>query len=89
MKGSTAAHKRIVVPKFTHGSCPTCGTPRSIINGQWLRTEREIAGLSLREMARRLEFSAPYLSDIEHNRRNCTPKIREAYEALCARPSQF
>lgn len=70
------------VEKFTTGECPTCGTPKSIINGKWLRQAREIAGLTLREMARRLEFSVAYLCDVEHNRRNCTPKIRAAYEAL-------
>lgn len=68
--------------KFTHGECPTCGTPRTIVNGAWLRDRRESAGLSLRDLGARLGFSAVYLSDIERNRRNCTPKIREAYEAL-------
>lgn len=33
-------------------------------------------------MSRKLKFSAPYLSDIEHNRRNRLPKIVAAYEAL-------
>ena len=68
--------------KFTHGACSACGTPKSVINGEWLRFERETAGLTLREMARRLGYSAPYVSDVERNRRNCTSKIRAAYEAL-------
>jgi len=70
------------IQKFTHGACPTCGTPRTIINGRWLRHERQRAGLTLREMARRLGFSAPYICDVELNRRNCSPKIRAAYEGL-------
>lgn len=68
--------------KFTHGACPTCGSPRTVVNGAWLRERREAAGLSLRALGARLGFSAVYLGDIELNRRNCTPKIREAYEAL-------
>lgn len=68
--------------KFTHASCPTCGSPRSVVNGAWLREQREAAGLSLRELGARLNFSAVYLSDVERGRRNCTPSIRANYEAL-------
>lgn len=68
--------------KFSEQPCPTCGTPRAIVNGDWLRSRRTAAGLSLREMAGRLDFSAAYICDIEKNRRNCTPAIRAAYEAL-------
>lgn len=70
------------VAKFKHEACSKCGTPRSVLNGQWLRARRELAGVTLREMGRRLGFSAVYLSDIERNRRRCTPKVREAYEVL-------
>lgn len=69
-------------PKFMDTPCTRCGHPRSVINGRWLRQEREIAGLTLREMARRLGFSVVYLSDIERNQRHCSPKIRAVYEAL-------
>jgi hypothetical protein len=68
--------------KFTHGSCPTCGSPRTVVNGLWLREQRESAGLSLRAMGARLNFSAVYLGDVELGRRNCTPVIRAGYEAL-------
>jgi hypothetical protein len=71
--------------KFAAGSCPTCGSPRTIVNPAWLRWRRESADLSLRDLGARLDFSAVYLSDIERGRRNCTPKIRAAYEALGAR----
>ncbi len=37
--------------------------------GEAARTEREAAGLSLREMARRMGVSAPYVSDLELGRR--------------------
>jgi hypothetical protein len=82
--GMTAAHKRFGVQKFKPEPCDTCGAPRRVINGAWLRREREIAGMTLREMARRLDYSAAYLCDVEHNRRHCSPRIRAAYEALRA-----
>jgi len=80
--GMTAAHKRMGLQKFTEEPCHACGAKLSVINGKWLATEREIAGLTLREMARRLNFSAAYICDVEKNRRHCSPKIRAAYEAL-------
>lgn len=72
------------VGKYADRPCPTCGAPRSIVNGDWLREQRERARLTLREVARRLGFSAPYISDIELGRRNCTPAILEFYEQLSA-----
>jgi hypothetical protein len=69
-------------PKFVDMPCPRCGTPKSVVDGGWLRERRELAGVTLREMGRRLGFSAPYLSDVEWNRRNRLPAIVKAYEAL-------
>ena len=77
-----AARKRFGVQKHLDEPCHACGKSRAVINGRWLRLEREMAGLTLREMARGLEFSAAYLCDVEHNRRHCSPKILAAYEAL-------
>lgn len=71
-----------MMTKTTLEPCPTCGRPRPRLNGAWLRGKRERAGLSLREMARRMKLSAPYVSDIERNRRGCPDKVRQAYEAL-------
>lgn len=68
--------------KFIERPCPTCGTGRAIVSGEWLRERRKAAGLSLREFAARVGVSAPYICDIEKNRRNCLPKMRAAYEAL-------
>lgn len=62
--------------------CPRCGSPEQVINGLWLRSKRIKAGITLREFARRLDLSAPYISDIETNRRTVTPAIRKAYESL-------
>lgn len=72
----------VVIRKFVDAPCPTCGAPHPIVNGAWLRWQRRAAGLTLRGMAKRMCFSAPYLCDVERNRRNCTPEIRAAYEAL-------
>ena len=48
-----------------------------------LRTHRERSGLSLREVARRMKFSAPFVSDVERGRRNCTIEFADAFmEAL-------
>ena len=68
--------------KYIETPCPHCGSPRSVVDGAWLRERRELAGLTLREMSRRMGFSAPYLSDVEWNRRNRLPAIVKAYEAL-------
>jgi hypothetical protein len=68
--------------KFVSEPCRSCGTPQSVINGAWLRARRKAAQLTLREMARRLGFSAPYICDIELNRRHCSQVVRAAYEAL-------
>lgn len=37
--------------------------------GEYLKLKREEKQISLRELARRLNLSAPYLSDVENNRR--------------------
>ena len=76
------AQRRLGVQKFCDQPCRRCGASEAVLNGAWLRLRREMAGLTLRELARRLGYSAAYLSDIERNRRNCLPKVREAYEAL-------
>lgn len=72
----------LIVDKFTHQSCPTCGSPRSVVNGAWLRLRRERAGLTLIEFAARANVSAAYICDIEHNRRRCLPAMRDHYERL-------
>lgn len=68
--------------QFRAKPCPKCGTPQKVLNGLWLRTRRERAGIGLREFARRLEISAPYLSDIERNYRACPEVISRAYDGL-------
>lgn len=43
--------------------------------GSMVRTHREEAGISLRELARRMLIAAPYLSDLERGRRNWTKHL--------------
>lgn len=62
--------------------CPTCHRERRVVDGGWLRQQRERSGVSLRELARRIGVSPPYLSDVELNRRGRTTKIVEAYAIL-------
>lgn len=73
-----------MTPKFTDQPCPHCGTPRSVVNGAWLRERRKKAGYTLRDFAKRVGASAAYICDIEHNRRNCLPAMRDAYENIAS-----
>lgn len=52
-------------------TCPVCGTPDVVVHlsGRKLRKARLRAGTSLRAMAKELGISAPYLVDIELDRR--------------------
>lgn len=45
---------------------------------EW-RLHREVAGVSLRELARTMGVSAPYLSDLERGRRNWTEELEDRY----------
>lgn len=62
--------------------CPHCGNWTTVVNGLWLREKRKRAGLSLREMARRLDLSAAYVSDIERNNRGASQDVQIAYDRL-------
>lgn len=51
--------------------------------GATMRALREKKGISLRELARRLNLSAPFISDMELGRRNwCKSRIEEVRAAL-------
>lgn len=70
--------------EFLDNACPHCGGTGDIraVNPAWLRMVRERANVTLREMARRLDFSAPYLCDVELGRRAVSAKIHDAYRAV-------
>lgn len=72
------------VGRYTACVCRACegsGLERRV-NPKWLRNTRLDARVSLREMARRLGFSAAYISDIELGRRSCGPLIDSEYAKL-------
>ncbi len=48
--------------------------------GAILRGKREKAGITIREIARRLGKSAPYIGDLELGRRNWSQGILTSYE---------
>lgn len=69
-------------PKYQLDRCSACGQTKTVVSPAWLRQTRALAGVTLREMARRLGLSAPYLSDVELGRRRGNPNIVAAYEQL-------
>ncbi len=69
-------------PVFIPATCGKCGQKYEARNGALLRFLRLERGIGLRELARRLHFSAAYLSDLERNRREPTLAIWRAYHAL-------
>ncbi len=51
--------------------------------GQWLRVHREARSLTLREVARRMKLSGPYLSDLERGRRNWNDDLVNRFKEAC------
>ena len=49
--------------------------------GNFMRVFRICAGISLREIARRMKVSAAFLCDLEHGKRNWTQEKFESYKA--------
>ena len=77
-RGPTSPGER----KYLDVPCPSCGAPDRILNGIWCANVRKAMGEPQRQFAFRLGYAPSYISDIERNRRNCPPEIREAYERL-------
>lgn len=70
-------------PRFRSEPCATCGSPRAFVDGAWLRAQRTRARLTLREVARRLNFTPSYICDLELNRRQCSKALAGRFlEAL-------
>lgn len=67
-------------PQMIPACCTKCNAPlpSGEYNPEWVRFTRLNAGVSLRELARRIGISAPYLSDIEHGRRKCPERVAQA-----------
>lgn len=68
--------------KFSEAPCARCGAPERVVNPAWLRAVRLVAGISLRDTAKRLGFTPAYLCDVEKGRRHALPHIVKGYEAL-------
>jgi transcriptional regulator with XRE-family HTH domain len=47
-----------------------------------LRKARKLRGVSVRELARRANYSSAYVSDVELGRRNCSAKLLKLYQAM-------
>lgn len=47
--------------------------------GGLFRAKREVHSISLREIARSMRLSPPYISDLERGRRNWTAQLVDAY----------
>lgn len=56
--------------------------------GAYYRTTREALGLSLREVANRLEFSASFVSDLERGRRNWTQDLANQFTRALNPPAK-
>ena len=59
--------------RIGHMECPKCGGSGHVLDprvqGMMMKREREEKGLSLREVARRMGFTAAYICDMELGRR--------------------
>lgn len=71
--------ERKPVPRKRETPCTVCGTPRAFVDGAWLREQRKAAGLTLREVARRLGYTASYVCDVELNRRYASADLTARY----------
>jgi ribosome-binding protein aMBF1 (putative translation factor) len=65
-------------------ACPRCGGSGSVLDdravGAEMRARREKTGISLRELARRIKWSATYVSDLELGHKVWTEQKRTRYE---------
>lgn len=66
--------------------CQNCNGTGRIVDprsfGASLRASRERVGLTLREMARRLSLSPPFVSDVEQGRRSFSEQNLEKYQTV-------
>ena len=64
--------------------CPRCAGTGAVDNpvyqGHTARGRREAAGLKLRQVARQLRVSAPFISDLENGRRLWTGLVAQRYQ---------
>jgi transcriptional regulator with XRE-family HTH domain len=75
------------VKEFDVRACPTCGGDgrTRLVNPDWLRMKRNGAGLTLRDVAKRLHISAVYVCDIELGRRAVPARLHDLYRTFTAK----
>lgn len=61
--------------------CPKCGGSGALPEPGYLRKLRESKGIQLREIARQMNFSAAYVSDVERGNRTPNDKFLRKYKA--------
>lgn len=73
---------KIVIPKGAK-PCTRCDglghVPDPAYQGKEARAQRKKAGLSLREVARRMDFSVAYVGDLELGRRGWNNELLRRY----------
>lgn len=79
------ANIRSMPVKYKTMPCPKCHGTGAVRDdrdvGMEMKARRVEARVSLREMSRRMGFSAPYVSDMEHGRRAWNEERIERYVA--------
>ncbi len=72
------------IEKYVTEGCECCNGIGRIkrLNPLWMRLMRECSGISLREVAKKLKLSAPYISDVELGKRAGNSDIWNYYESL-------
>ncbi len=80
------ANTKPIMTLHTTMPCPKCNgrgrVPDPFLIGPALRAERKAARFGLREVARELTISAPYLHDLEHGRRAWTQELIDRYRQI-------
>lgn len=85
VSGSKMAQSVHVMNRKSNGiKCPKCGGSGKVedpaVVGAKMRKARELSGIALHSVAKRMSFSAPYISDLEHGRRSWSPYLIQAYQ---------
>lgn len=64
---------------MSNTTCPRCGGTGTVASPSAMRKLREDAGVTLRQLAKQMNVSAPYLSDLELGHRQWTESKAELF----------
>lgn len=73
------------IPRTLPHDCKECGGSAPVLNGAYFRNLRQLAKLTIKEMARVCGVSTAYLSRMELGEAPFSPKCGELYERLFER----